>query len=555
VAAGVLLLVMGGVFAAAYDRGIRAERDVARQEADRARAALDFVAALFEGADPNVSGGDTLNVFQLLDRGEERLGTHLARRPELRRGMETLLGRLFTQLGDFPRAEALFLSALAGDGTEPPGEPLQAGVIPQGPGDGEVTAEGLAASGGGIALAQNVAQLRYRQGRFVEAEGILARAQERAEAGGDRGTLAGVMVQRGGNLPYTEDASEAEPLLRRALHLLGELPAAPPGLLAEARSRLGTLLMLEGRYPEGEELLSGVVESLRDDTGSGSLPLADALNNLGNLYQRSGRSAEALAAHQEVLTIRRRVLPAGHPDISLSLNNLGTVAAGAGDFQQAAVWMEQAIEATQARTGRENRNVALSIMNLGWIRMRQGELDRSEGHFLESIEIFRRTTGPDSPDTGLALGNLAQLLQLQGRLAEAEAAAVEALRVREAAHGPESMHVAWRSWQVADILEARGRLQEAERYHARSLAVRRIHYPETHPEVTRGRNSLGDLLLRMERWQEAVQLFGAAAAAFAADPEAHQAELEFARGRVEMAEREAASRGIPLAPSPAPPGP
>ena len=554
-AAGVGLLVMGGIFGVAYTRGIQVERDLAQQEADRARAALDFVAALFEGADPNVSGGDTLDVFQLLDRGEERLETHLARRPELRQEMEILLGRLFTRLGEFPRAEVLFLSALAHDGESEGGRgPLQAGLLPAG-GARDITPEQLAAAGGGITLAQEVAQLRFRQGRFQEAEDFLARAQAEAEALGDPALLARVLIQRGGNLPYTADASAAEPLLEQALALLEELPDTPPGLREEARGRLGTLLMLEGRYPEGEEHLGAVVESLRREGGEGSLSLADALNNLGNLYQRSGRPADAMAAHEEVLAIRRRALPAGHPDIGLSLNNLGTVAAGAGDFGTAAMWMEQAIEVAELRGGRESRNVALSIMNLGWIRMRQGELEAAEVHFRESIDLFRRTTGPDSPDAGLAVGNLAQLLQLQGRLAEAEREALEALRIREAAHGPESMHVAWRSWQVADILEDQGRLEEAERYHARSVAVRRIHYPETHPEVTRGRNSLGDLLLRMERWPEAAELYRAAAAAFEADPEADAAELEFARSRLDLAEREAASRGIALPSGPPPPPP
>lgn len=558
VAAGTLLLVMGGVFAGLYTRGIQVERDLAQQEADRARAALDFVTALFEGADPTVSGGDTLDVFQLLERGEARLGTHLARRPELRQEMEILLGGLFTRLGEFPRAEALFLSALDRGESEGGSDPLQAGFL-SGGGGPDITADRLGAGGGGIALAQEVAHLRFRQGRFQEAESFLAAAQAEAEAGGDPAVLARVLVQRGGNLPYTEDASRAEPLLRRALDILEALPDASPALLAEARGRMGTLLMLDGRYPEGEAFLSAVVESLRTGEGEASLALADALNNLGNLYQRSGRAPEAMAVHEEVLSIRQRRLPAGHPDIALSLNNLGTVAAGAGDFATAAGWMEQAIEAAEVRGGRESRNVALSIMNLGWIRMRQGELERGEEHFRESIGLFRRITGPDSPDTGLAVGNLAQLLQLQGRLAEAEREALEALRIREAAHGPESMHIAWRSWQVADILEDQGRLEEAERYHARSVAVRRIHYPETHPEVTRGRNSLGDLLLRMERWPEAAELFGGAVAAFEADPEADAAELEFARSRLERAEREAAARGITLPSSaagpPPPPGP
>ena len=40
-------------------------------EADRAGAALDFITALFDGADPEVAGGDTMHVFQLLDRGED----------------------------------------------------------------------------------------------------------------------------------------------------------------------------------------------------------------------------------------------------------------------------------------------------------------------------------------------------------------------------------------------------------------------------------------------------------------------------------------------------
>lgn len=526
VGAAAAVILLAGAFALAYARGIATQRDVARLEADRARAALDFVTALFEGADPARSGGDTLNVFQLLERGEARLATYLERRPELRAEMEGVLGRLFTELGEFDRADPLLRSAMDAPG-------------------------GIGVSGDpGVHRLLDLAHLRTRQGRFPEAEDLLARAQALAErdATSDPETLARVMVQRGGNLAYTEGASGTEDLLQRALVLAEGLPEPRPRLVSDARMRLGTHLMLEGRYPEAEALLLLEVEDRRAGAGEGTPALADALNNLGNLYQRSARPEEAESAHLEALEIRRRVLPADHPDLSLSLNNLGTVAAGRGDMDSADAWMSEAIEVLEARVGRENRNVALSVMNLGWIRMRRGRLEEAEALIRESLDLFGRTVGPQSPDAGLALGNLAQVLQDQGRLAEAEAAAREALRVREAAHGPESMHAAWRSWHLASILQLQGRLEEAEPLYARSLEIRRIHHDETHPEVTRGRNSLGDLWLQLGRWEDAARIFAAAAVRFEEDPGRFAAERDFAWGRVDYARDAAQRAGRPLSP-------
>jgi hypothetical protein len=51
-------------------------------------ASLDFLTALFQGADPARAAGDTMNVFDLLERGTERLADRLAAQPALRRALE-----------------------------------------------------------------------------------------------------------------------------------------------------------------------------------------------------------------------------------------------------------------------------------------------------------------------------------------------------------------------------------------------------------------------------------------------------------------------------------
>jgi tetratricopeptide (TPR) repeat protein len=534
------LVLMAGLFAAAYTRAMATERDLARSEAERARAALDFVTVLFEGADPAQAGGDTLNVFQLLDRGEAALASRLEPAPSVRAELEGVLGRLFTELGEFRRAEPLLDAALAG------------------PAPDAVTS---------IQRRRNLAYLRQRQGRFDEAEALLAEAEAeaRAQPTADPELLVRVLIQRGGNLSYTAEAAASEPLLREALEQARGLSPPSAALVSDARMRLGTHLMREGQFPEAEELLLQEVEAQRPTpvvaslSGAGpmamastgpqasSLVLADVLNNLGNLYQRTRRPVEAEAAHLEALEIRRRLLPADHPDISLSLNNLGTVAAGAGDLEAADAWILEAIRVLEARVGRVDRNVALSIMNLGWIRMQRGYLVESEILLREALELFRETVGPDSPDMGGTWGNLAQLHREQGRLEDAEAAAREALRIRELVHGAEAMHVAWRAWHLGVILRDQGRLGEAEPYLVRSLRIRRLHFEETHPEVTRGRNTLGDLLLGLGRWEEGGRLFADAGLLFDQDPERFTDEATFAWERVEHARTEAARQGRPIA--------
>ncbi len=522
VAAVAGVVVLGGFFASAYTRGIARERDVAQAEAERARAAVDFVSTLFEGANPATSGGDTLHVFQLLERGEAELAEREDWNPSVRAELEGVLGRLLTQLGEYPRAEPLLLAALEGP-------------IP----DPAIRLQRL----------RGLASLRTYQGRFDEAEILLAQANEEALAlpSPDPEAVIHVLLQRGHNQIYTASSAEAEPLLRDAMERAEGAAQTRTGgerLLSEARMRLGTFLLRAGRYAEAEDLFLAEEEVRR---GGPPLLLAEALNELGNLYQQTRRFDEAEHHHREALEIRRALLPANHPDISLSLNNLGTVAAGAGDLAQADAWMSEAAEILEARVGRVNRNVALSLMNLGWIRMQMERHDEAEALFRESLDLFTQTVGAESPDAGSALGNLAQLLLNQGRLTEAEEAAREALRVREAAHGPEAMHVAWRSWHMGTILAAQGRLADAEPFHVRSLAIRRLHYDETHPEVTRGRNALGDLLLSMGRWEEGGRLFAEAGLRFDEDLERFGQDAEFAWARVEYAREGAATRGPPLA--------
>jgi formylglycine-generating enzyme required for sulfatase activity len=92
---GVVLLALVGLTAlsaVALDREQRA-----RQEADKARKARDFLASIFDLSDPEKQGN--FSPFQLLDRAEQRIPIEFADHPELRADLMATLEEARSGLG------------------------------------------------------------------------------------------------------------------------------------------------------------------------------------------------------------------------------------------------------------------------------------------------------------------------------------------------------------------------------------------------------------------------------------------------------------------------
>ena len=101
VAATVLAFVALGVTTFSAVR----QAHVAEREAERANSVADFLASLFKQSDPSVNNGDKLTANQILDRGAERIEKDMASQPEQLGRLLTVIGGVYSSMGNLARAE------------------------------------------------------------------------------------------------------------------------------------------------------------------------------------------------------------------------------------------------------------------------------------------------------------------------------------------------------------------------------------------------------------------------------------------------------------------
>src|SRR5258706_13652919 len=73
---------------------------VATREADRSKAALNFVADWFKSADPSFNNGAQLTAHTMFEHGATRLQTELSGQPGVSGRLEHIIGQGFLALGD-----------------------------------------------------------------------------------------------------------------------------------------------------------------------------------------------------------------------------------------------------------------------------------------------------------------------------------------------------------------------------------------------------------------------------------------------------------------------
>lgn len=473
------IVVLAGI-GAFHTTRITQERDRAQAEAARAQAAMTFMTTLFEGADPDETLGDTLTVFELLDRGAVQASRALQSEPAVQATTQHILGTLYLKLGAYDRAAPLLNAAIATRQT-----------LGEGPSD--------------LSPHIDLAHLHVKTGSYAAADSLFqtALARHRASWGPRHANVADVLTEYGTALERMGRYDEAETHLREALSILNQTAGDQRERIADAQFALATVRLNEGQYAEADSLFRAVLTTRRTLYGSTHSKVAAALNNLGNLLYDQGDYDAAEPPLREALAIRRQLFGNDHPAVSEALNNLALVPYARGDYASADSLLRTSLRIVEGLVGREHRDVAMTLNNIGWVQMRQGDLNGAESTFRESLRIMRNTAGPVSADAALLLGNVGFVLQTSGDLVAAEPFLREALDVRQQVHGPENMHVAWRQFALAEVLRELGRYSEAEDLHRQSVAIRRALRPEGHYDIARGLSGLCEVLIDQAHYEAA----------------------------------------------------
>jgi serine/threonine-protein kinase len=414
VAAGAILLI--ATFAALAGLGIALRETRARlAAAERARASMEFLVGLFEGATPESSRDHTISAVELLDRGAERLERELAGPPETRAELARTLGGVYRSLGLFDRARPLLERAHD--------ETRQL--------FGEASEEHAAAL-------HELAALEYDLDRY----------------------------------------REAETLLRRAIAVLEHRRGPRDAVTLELYSSLADVLGAAGRYEEGLEIDRRLHSIRREQFGDGHVATLEDLSGIAMTLRRLGRFEEAERHYRELVAASERILGSEHPDVLDRKVSSANVLRSLGRFAEAEEILRGIVATRERIFGPDHPETASALDSLGGALREQGRFGEALATTRRALEIQVATIGPDASETAVGRNNLAILAVTAGDYEAAESGFREALRIWSASLDPDHPHRSSALANLGFVLVQRGRAQEALPLIRESLSRRAGHFGE-----------------------------------------------------------------------------
>jgi tetratricopeptide (TPR) repeat protein len=418
-AAAILLTLIAATVVSTREavRATRAERSAAaslresQQDAAKAQAVNSFLQEMLQSADPrsatkaDPTKGRDVTVAHVLDEAVRGLDAgSLHAQPLVEAAARVSLGRTFSGLGSYPKAERQYRAALA--------------LVRSTPGhDADV-----ASTEAGLAE-----QLTFED-KLPEAETLQRDALRlRTELfGADNPVVSesltdlAITVRREGKL------QDAEALYREGLavdlknHLAEES--------TEDEHNLGVLLRIEKRPAEAEGMLRRALASRLQISGAEHPSTAQTMNQLAYALHDEGKLSEAEQYARASLATSRRLLGDEHPDIAVGLNHLATLLRDQGKLDEAESMLRQALAVAERTWGADQTDTARIETNLGDLLAKQGKPQESEQLLRESLRARRKILPANHPDIFDSEARLGGVLAQEGRFREAEPLLLSAWR-------------------------------------------------------------------------------------------------------------------------------
>ncbi|MCC6320292.1 MAG: serine/threonine protein kinase [Phycisphaerales bacterium] len=473
--AAAVVLLIGGI-AATSVQAVRAEhaRARAREEADLARSANEFLTGMLAAANPEEGNDRELTVREMVDRAAELLERQevtTTTNPRVAMSLHSTLSTTYRTLGR--AAEAVSQAERAVSLAE-----SIAGI------DANETIEARRT------LAIGLAEL----GKLEESERLtrdcLAALESRLgphalETARARGELGRVLLESG-------DLTEAEPTLRTALEDLCTAEGERHPDAISALDHLGLTLQRLGRFDESEAIERKGLKIREEVFGPESLVVTYSLSNLANIAQRLGRHAEAAELLQRALDIRRKRLDPEHPGIQVAMTNLAVALVGLKRLDEAERLLNDGLAMQSRRLGEGHPKTLSTMGNLAFVQEDLGRLEDAEKTYQRLISLRRQ--GRLSEQTAWGdLNNYAMLLQRLGRPAEAEPIYRELLPLCDAGLPAGHYICAIFRNNFGDCLTDLRKFDEAEHELLRSQRELEAFFKPPHARIDKGRARLARL--------------------------------------------------------------
>ena len=223
------------------------------------------------------------------------------------------------------------------------------------------------------------------------------------------------------------DLAPAERNARAAIELATTgTPRANSRTLAAAETYLAEVLLLAGKYAEGEQYARRAAERWAPISSVGQ---ARAGFVLGWALDNLGRYDEAEKELRATLATLQQHYPASHPFHGHVLGELGVVLARRGQLAAAAELLQRAVDNRRSSCGPDNPLLGLPLLNLGAVLQLQHREAEAVPIAFECLAVVR---GHGGGKNRLLPSVLLLLARTVPKLADPEARQQQLTRVREA---------------------------------------------------------------------------------------------------------------------------
>ena len=408
----VIAVAIGGIV---YHTGqLQTERDLARQQAERAKSVAGFMTTIFEAANPAETQGETFTAHDLLEEGMQSAQRLVESDPELYASFMIEMGKAWEAIGDYEKAHEAYQNSLE----------MRRKILPP--------------------RHPNIATALYHKADM--------------------------------NNRYIPGEEDPEEMFLEVLNIRKEVFGEFHPLVAETYHNLGLIYGARHNNEEARRYFKKTVDILEQTVDEDNIQLIDAQGDYAFVLGMMGDLEAATAIYEDVLEKQERLLPEFYNSLITNYNNYGMILVRSGtDLERGYELVYQSmlgyehvygadhlypgivrmtLSSALADMGRteeamEMVDTAIDVMlqnvvpnhpylHSGYHRKATfhetlGEDDNAEFYYLKVIRITDEVQPDDHPSRAIPRHSLGRFYVDRGRHAEAVPLLTEAVEVMEIA--------------------------------------------------------------------------------------------------------------------------
>jgi len=409
-------------------------------EASKAIAVSEFLQDVLRSPDPYGRIGREATVLEALEEALKRLERSFLNQPEIKAAVAGTIGKTYGHLGEMTAARSLLEESLS----------LQRMLHPEGH-------LNLA-----IALSDR-AWIERQSGDLSAALSLSQEAHEMMNAlsndnNGSPDSSIKVMHELAWARNDNGEFDAAERLFRQALTMSEAFHEPPSVDTANAMYLVALVLNNKGDYDEAIPMYRASLAQYNSLAEPEPLRAASVASTLALALIHSREFDEAEVLIRNALAIRREHLGDEHYAVASSLSELGTILQSSGKHAEACQIQEDALGVLHALFPDGHTMVARSLHSVSSCKRQLGDFSSAIDYESRALEMNIQLLGPDHILVGVVQAALAGLYREANQLEVAEKNAAEAARIHiDTLPGDH--------WRVAQIKSVWGEiLGKLERY-------------------------------------------------------------------------------------------